>query len=451
MGKHLAPGSAKPPRRSFNVRTFFALGALAVLVVLAVATLTIGTRMQTRHGGVSDAVRSLFVPDPQTYFANPRVFILLVGLDYDYNAQDYEFSKDSRTDTIKVAALDLATKSLNVVSVPRDMDYIFPSGHEGKINEGYQIGGIKETERDIAQFLGIRGFDRYVIVRINALKELINAVGGIDLNVEKKMDYDDNWGHLHIHLKPGMQHLNGDQAVGYSRFRHDEMGDITRITRQDRVLRALIAKLKTDKFNDVAHIGQLMDVFKRNVDTNLSTAEMISLANAYSSIDPKAIKTAQVPYTGDKITSSAGDVLIPDEPGKVAMVKKLLLGPMGPEPTADPQAVAAVVPANVKIDVQNGSGVQGLGGKMATALRAKGFVVASVSNAATFGYTTTEIHVHTADPGVGEKIKLTLTLPDATVTPEPLPSPSVDATIIVGSDYSAKTSAFPEKQASAAK
>ena len=53
---------------------------------------------------------------------------------------------------------------------------------------------------------------------------MVDALGGVDVNVEHEMHYDDNWGHLHVHLKPGFQHLNGDQAVGFARYRHGNAG-----------------------------------------------------------------------------------------------------------------------------------------------------------------------------------------------------------------------------------
>jgi len=444
LGKHSAPPNPSKNHRILVKLT--GLVTLAFLCLIAVGSAYVGYQMIVAKKSLTQVVTGIFIPDPQKYFANSRVMVLIAGLDYDYSDQDYETSANSRTDTIMVAALDLPTHSVNLLSVPRDMDFVFPNGHEGKINEGHVIGGIAESQRDIAQFLGIQGFDRYVVVRINALRELIDAVGGIDLNVEKQMDYDDSWGHLHIHLKPGMQHLNGEQAVGYSRFRHDEMGDITRIERQQKVMRTLVAKLKNDKLNDIAHIRDLIGVLQRNVDTNFTRDEEISLASWFSDLDPKTIKTGQVPYLGDK-EIAAGDVLIPDDAGKLALVNKLLLGPMGPEPTSDPATVAKIDPKTVHVDVQNGSGVSGLGAKLAAVLRAKGFVVDSVGNAPTFGYTTTEIHVHGPQIEVGERIRQTLPLPSASITPDPQTSPMADATVIVGQDYGASA----ETQASAVK
>jgi len=84
------------------------------------------------------------------------------------------------------------------------------------------------------------------VVRVNALKDFVDAIGGIDVPVTETMNYDDTWGHLHIHFKPGMYHMNGEQVQGYSRFRHDECSDPCRTKRQQQVMRILAEKLTHD-------------------------------------------------------------------------------------------------------------------------------------------------------------------------------------------------------------
>ena len=151
-----------------------------------------------------------------------------------------------------------------------------PNGTQAKINQAQSDGGVKEAKSVIAQWLGIPGFDRYVVLRIDATKEFIAAIGGVNVYVKSSnclryktgctgdtLDYDDTWGHLHIHLKEGLQHLNGEQAVAYMRFRHDWCSDPCRIMRQQQVLRALVDKLKGDRFNTLVHLGNLLGVFRK--------------------------------------------------------------------------------------------------------------------------------------------------------------------------------------------
>jgi LCP family protein required for cell wall assembly len=344
-----------------------------------------------------------------------------------------------------VYALDFPTHVVKEIAVPRDMDAIV-AGHENKINAAYAIGGEKMTDQVVGEFLGLpkndkgRYFDRYITLRINATKEFIDAIGGIDINVEKEMNYDDNWGHLHIHFHPGMQHMNGDQAVSYARFRHDACGDPCRIRRQQLVTRVAIQKLKSEKFNDLTHIAQLIGVINRNVVTNLSGDEMRSLAWAFRDINMSDIKTAQVAYTDDKELPNAGDVLIPDEKQKAQLVADFLGPYVAATPPPDPASIAAIDPKTVHVAVENGSGESGMGKKMADQLTKLGFIVDKVGNADSFGYDTTVIREHSKVTGIGERLRRDLALKTAAVTPAPAASASAapeatDATIIVGRDF----------------
>jgi LCP family protein required for cell wall assembly len=347
---------------------------------------------------------------------------------------------------------------LHILSVPRDMDVVMPNGHEDKINAAYTAfanphAAAKNSEKVVADFLGIPGFDRYVTLRINATKSLIDAIGGIDVVPDETMNYDDHWGHLSIHFIGGKKyHMNGDQAVSYSRFRHDECGDPCRIKRQQQVIRITIQKLKNNKFNDLMHINDLLAVIQKNVYTDISNSEAISIANAFKSIDLASVKTDQVPYVADKDLACCGNVIIADDAAKNALVHKLFLDPIViPSPAPDAAAVSAVVPAQVSVVVLNGSGVSGMGAKMAKFLTTQGFVVQSVGNADKFGYDATEIHVHsTTTPLAGERVRTAIPVKTATVQPDPIPTgskPASDVTVIVGRDYAVP----PQSEASAVK
>jgi LCP family protein required for cell wall assembly len=401
------------------------------------------------------------VPSPQSLFHKDRIAVLLLGIDYDYDNKDQEMSSNSRADTIKAIALDLPSASLpngsvSLLSVPRDIDVVMPNGRENKINAAY--GGFNgntrmaahNQEKVVASFLGVPGFDRYLTLRINATKSLVDAIGGIDVVPDETMNYDDAWGHLHIHFIGGKKyHMNGEQAVSYSRFRHDACSDPCRIKRQDQVIRITVAKLKNDRFNDLLHINALIDVVRHNVYTDLSTQEMLSLAWSFGHIDLSKLDTQQVPYIADKDLACCGNVLIADDATKNALVKKMFLDPTLPATPPDPRAVAAVNPAKIDVDVENGTGIRGEGAKLANALRKSGFRISNVGNADSFAYDATEIYVHSAaaSPLVGERVRRALALKTAMVKPGPMPTGSArsDVTVIVGRDFVAPA----QKEASA--
>jgi LCP family protein required for cell wall assembly len=416
---------------------------------------------------VAKDITSIFVPPPQKYFAKDRINVLLLGIDYNYDQNDMEYSTGARSDTIMALSINFPTDanskpSVHILSVPRDMLYTFADGHQDKINTAYQTGGsspvksAQASEVAVANFLGLPAFDRFVTLRIDATKEVVDAIGGIDIVPDETMDYDDTWGHLHIHFKGGqLYHMNGDLAVSYSRFRHDACSDPCRIKRQQQVIRVAINKLKTQKFNDLVHIGQLIGIFNRNVITDFSPAEEVSIANAFSSIDLASVKTDQVPYTHDVDLDCCGNVLVADDDAKAQLVQKYFLDPIVPAATpipVDPKVLAAIAPATIQIDVQNGTGEPGAAGKLASALQAQGFKISSVADADSFDHDTTEIHVHSAkQPLAGERVRSALALQTAQVsvqTPAAATPVSSDVTVIVGRDY---TTAVPEKQATADK
>jgi polyisoprenyl-teichoic acid--peptidoglycan teichoic acid transferase len=432
-------------------RLAYILGAL--LIVFGLFTGLVAFTMVRSHTyNPVVGIVNYFVPAPDSVFGKERIFILLMGLDYDYNNLDEPTSKDSRTDKIEAYAVDFPSKVIKSIAVPRDMDAIV-NGHEDKINDAYHYGGWKNTDNVVGGLLGMpkndRGqyFDRYLTFRINTAKDLINAIGGVDVPVTETLNYDDTWGHLHIHFKPGLTHMNGDEAVSYMRFRHDACSDPCRIKRQQQVERLTIEKLKNDKFNDLAHIASLIDVLRRDVDTNLTSDEMKSVGWAFRDLNVADIHQSQVPFTTDKDLNCCGDVLIPDDAGKAKLVADFV-GPyfaVTPPPSAE--ALAAIKPSDLRIDVRNGSGVPGLGAKVAEVLRRDGYVINSIGNADSFDYDTTQIRASSKTPLAGERVRSDIHLAQATVTPVPAPTAAAaatpgktlpalaDVTVVVGRDY----------------
>ncbi|GAC1546769.1 MAG: hypothetical protein NVS2B17_30360 [Candidatus Velthaea sp.] len=447
MSKHLAPQEPRAPGTGPDWQRIFPYAFLAVMIVFSAVCGLVALRMvQTKQSFVNSAV-GYFVPAPQTVFGKDRIYLALLGLDYSYDEKDQEYSKDSRTDKISVFGLDFPTHAVKEIGVPRDMDVML-NGHENKINAAYAMGGVKKTDQVVGEFLGLPKnehgsyFDRYLILRINATKEFIDAIGGIDVPVEKEMNYDDTWGHLHIHFHPGLQHMNGEQAVSYARFRHDECGDPCRVKRQQKVVKIAVQKLKSDKFNDLTHIAQLIGVINRNVTTNLTDDEKRSLAWHFKDLNLADFKADQVAFTTDKDTPYGGNVLVADEKQKAKLVAELT-GPYANEPPPPvARNVAAILPASIHIAVQNGSGQSGLGSKMADTLRKRGFIVDSIANADAFTYDTTLIREHSKVAGVGERVRVDLALKSAALTPAPASSATApatpdrtDVTVIVGRDF----------------
>jgi LCP family protein required for cell wall assembly len=454
LGKHLAPED-ESPRRSGGVWRRIAL--IAGLLALGAGS-ALAAYAFFEHKNPVVALTQIFVPSPQQVFGKPNILVLVEGLDYDYTNKDEEFSTNSRSDAIWAVNLDFANKRIYQLSIPRDMVATMPNGSRAKINQAQSDGGVNEAKSVISEFLGIPGFDRYVILRIDATKEFVNAIGGVEVDVKssdclkhktgctgESLDYDDTWGHLHIHLKEGVQHLNGEQAVAYMRFRHDWCSDPCRIMRQQQVLHAMATRLRGDRVNTLMHLGDLMGVFRKYVQTDFSDEELLSMGSYFQGLGDNAIVSNQVPYTTDIDLPVYGNSLLPDVEARTRLVNSMLLAPPAPEASPDAMALAAIAPGTLRVDVQNGSGIAGAGKRVANALRKAGFTVGDVGNAPRDDYVTSEIHEHSTIAFAGARVRasLPLAMQKAAVVPDPSPLGSADpqpsattsdVTVIVGAD-----------------
>ena len=434
------PGGGAPSRWFTLVP--YVLGTLLIAVGCVFGV--IAYRMLHDHDNFAQSISKtlpFYVPGPATVFGKDRIYVMLLGLDYDYTLTDQPFSSHSRTDTIKVLGIDFPSRSIKLVSVLRDTGVTI-GGRRVKINEAYVDGGEKLSDQVIGDFIGLptlesgSHFDRYIIVNSNGLKEFIDAIGGIDVPVTEKMDYDDSWGHLHIHFKPGLVHMNGTDAMGYSRFRHDACSDPCRTKRQDQVIHIALAKLKSEKVNDLLHLGQIIAALNRNIKTNLSFDEEKSIAWAFKDANLADLSHAETIGYSDTIDSPNGELLIPDGPQKERIVADLLgtYGNVTPPPVG---VLNAVKPTTIHVVVENGSGISGLAGVAAQKLKQAGYVIDSVANADAFSYDVSEVRPAAKDPLVGERVRADLGLPGAKVSPatDATPGPRAIVTVIVGKDF----------------
>ncbi len=418
----------------------YVLGVLLVVVGLAFAW--VAYRVLHDHQPVPHTINEIFVPPPAAVFGKERIYVMLLGTDFNRDDKGMPYSKGARSDTIIVAGIDFASKSMKLISVLRDTEATV-NGHDTKINEAYSQGGVKLADQVIGDFLGMpknekgTSFDRYIVVNANGLKDFVNAIGGIEVPVTETMDYDDSWGQLHIHFKPGLQHMDGEKAMEYSRFRHDACSDVCRTQRQQQIIHITMAKLKSQKLNSLIHIVPLIGALNKNVKTNLTFDEEQSLAWAFKDANTADLSKAEtIKYIDTKMTPYGGEVAIPDPAQKSKLVAELL-GPYGNVTPPPATALQAVKPSAVHVIVENGSGVAGLATSVSAKLTKLGYQVDSVGNADTFGYDTTQIRPAAKVPNVGERVRADLGVPTASVAPatDATPGPRTVVTVIVGRDY----------------
>lgn len=163
-----------------------------------------------------------------------RINILLMGED---NVGDTR-----RSDTVALVTLDIDEKNMRVLSLPRDTRVSIPGHGNQKLNHAYAYGQQDLLKATIERFLGVN-IHYYVKIDYDNFPKLVDLVGGVDLFVGKPMKYKDRRGNLDINIPAGKQHMNGETALKYVRFRKDALGDIGRVQRQQQFLKALLYKL----------------------------------------------------------------------------------------------------------------------------------------------------------------------------------------------------------------
>ncbi|MBE9031620.1 LCP family protein [filamentous cyanobacterium LEGE 11480] len=184
-------------------------------------------------------------------------------------------SFEGLTDTMLLIRFNPEDKKLSVLSIPRDTRTEIPGVGVRKINDANAEGGPALAARSASNLLGGVGIDRYVILNVQGVEALVNALGGITVHVPKDMKYQDDSQHLYINLKAGRQRLNGDQVLQLLRFRYDEYGDIGRIQRQQIVMRALMEQALNPA--TITRLPQILSVIQSHLDTNLSVEELVAL------------------------------------------------------------------------------------------------------------------------------------------------------------------------------
>lgn len=235
-------------------------------------------------------------PEFSLPFGPRRQNILLLGV--DSNGADSDLWVGTRTDTIILLNIDPRSKTLNAISIPRDSKVYLPKGMGvQKINAAHAIGGVGMTIKTVENTLGVH-VDKYIMVHDDAVRAIVDAIGGVDIYVEKNMKYNDNAGHLHINFTKGHHKLTGDNVVEYLRFRHDALGDIGRTQRQQWFLRGLLASLQ--KPETITKIPKIISVVNKYVKTDISVYEMSQYASLAKGFNMDNIEIAMLPGAPNK-------------------------------------------------------------------------------------------------------------------------------------------------------
>lgn len=222
-------------------------------------------------------------------------YVLIMGV--DHREEDV-----GRSDTLMLAAVDEEHGRAALLSIPRDTRIEVGSYGYDKINHAYAFGGHEMTLASVSALVGVP-VTHYILIDTSAFERIVDAVGGVDIDVEKRMYYEDPWddnGGLVIDLQAGEQHMDGAQAIQYVRYRDGE-GDIGRIGRQQHFMRALLAQFLSPQV--LPRLAAVVDEVKNAVDTDLTTRQLLTLAARLRDMEEGGISMQMVAgtpaYLGD--------------------------------------------------------------------------------------------------------------------------------------------------------
>lgn len=204
-----------------------------------------------------------------TFFMKEKINILVLGV--DTREDDV-----GRSDTNFVVTIDTRAKTITMFSIPRDSRVKIDGHGWDKINHAYAFGGSKLSKSTVENLMGIP-LDYTVVINIQGFVRMIDAVGGITIDIDKRMYYSDPYdddGGLYIDLHPGVQKLNGKTAIEYVRYR-DEEGDIGRVSRQQKFMKALLQEISKPQL--IIKLPDVIKEFVAAVRTDMSTKDMAKL------------------------------------------------------------------------------------------------------------------------------------------------------------------------------
>lgn len=245
-----------------------------------------------------------------------EILFLMMGVD----SPDVKKSKGTRTDTMMLSKVNFKTGKIDILSLPRD-SRVMVNGKKDKLNHAHAYGGTPLTINTVRDFLNI-DLNYYVKVDYKAVKSIVDAIGGVEINVPMRMYYQDPMADppLNIDLQPGVQVLNGQKANGFLRFRSGyKDGDLGRIKAQQYFLEELIKQ--TLKPKNIPKLPKIVKSYFDYVDTNIPMSLILKGVGLANNLDSENI--SMYTLSGEQKRISGLSYLIPDVIETEKLVKSL--------------------------------------------------------------------------------------------------------------------------------
>ena len=315
--------------------TLVILGALASMVLfVGYGIYNAGTRVYNEfadmYQGYNDrrTARTGTVDPKFESYTN----VLILGVDD---------SDEPEADTILVLSFANETGKVRIISIPRDT-LITSRTVSGKIGELYGRGGANFLVREVSKMLGVP-IHQYVIIDMQTFAELIDVLGGLDIYVEENMDYEDEAAGLSIHIGQGYQHLSGEEVQKYLRWRGEKLGDMGRVQRQQKFIKALYAKVL--QLETLPKLPAIADIFRNRMETSAEIFDSAHLANVLRKMSSDPPSTLLLPGS-----ENLDGAWVPNVAEIEARMSELFplheLVPKSDEGDADSEAIGGEVTSN---------------------------------------------------------------------------------------------------------
>lgn len=371
-------------------------------------------RMLVTDDGNDDRGISV-MPEPEI----GRMTLLLVGAD-----ERPEFGDKGRSDTMILFFVNQRTKKAALLSIPRDLRVHIPDHGTNKINAAFALGGVELVRETIEQEIGVQ-IDGYAQANFQGFVEIVDQLGGVEIDVPdvegrgRGMNYDDNADGLHIHLKPGLQTLDGEEAIGFVRYRKGD-SDFKRSERQQQFLKAM-AEQKL-KLRNALDLAKVVPTALDAIETDMGFRKGVDLARVVREVRPDSLlMTSLQPYLRD--TKIGGIYYVTISESSINRVLDEINQHLNSMPGQ----------MNV-VDVLNGSGEAGIAADTGSLLIDEGFEINDTGNANTFDHAQTQIFYPDDGLAAARRVQRVLGVGDLVELTEGDGYPTDRITIVLGTD-----------------
>ncbi|MFO7941069.1 MAG: LCP family protein [Bacillota bacterium] len=343
------------------------LGLILALVFVGLFAFTAAYTFLSGLGpGVEEeeALVAMEIPEPEP---DSRIHVLILGLDDPQ--EENGRGNPTRSDTMILGTFDPLTGESSLLSIPRDTRVDIPERPSPeKINHAHAYGGVGRSIETVKDFLDVP-IHYYIRVDFRAFREIIDVVGGVTIDVEEDMYYEDPTQDLYIDIPAGTQVMDGETALKYVRYRGKNGSDIARIERQQKFLKSLMEELL--RVENVVRIPALAEKVATNVDTNMKPGRIVSLAKAMASVSLDDVSMTMVPGKAGYIDGVS--YWMPDEGAIEDLVEGTILG------------ISREDADGLEIAVFNGGGVPGAAEDVSERIENLGYKVVHVGEAPDMG------------------------------------------------------------------